>query len=47
MNNQSKEEIDILIEKIADNILALGFPNPGNIKSSKKKDVKQRIKCFG
>lgn len=26
--------------------MAYGYPDPGNIRSNKKKDVRQRIKCI-
>ena len=36
----------MIVEKIRIHIASFGFPDPGNIRSSKKKDVKLTLKCF-
>lgn len=41
-SNQSKikEDLDQAIERIKCNIIAMGFPDPGNVRSSKKRDTR-------
>jgi hypothetical protein len=38
--------MDNAIEKVKINIISYGFPDPGNLRSSKKKDVRMRIKTI-
>ena len=42
----TQDNLDILIEQLIDQLLMNQFPHPGNLRSSKKKDIKLRIKCF-
>ena len=46
MSEEKKDEMDMAIEKLKTHILTNGFPDPGNLRSSKKKDVRMRIKCI-
>ena len=39
-------DLDGLIEKLKLQVVTMGFPDPGNLKSIKRKDVKQRIRCI-
>jgi len=43
---EPKDELDQIIEKIAFHVVSFGFPHPGNLRSSKKKDTKLRLKCI-
>ena len=40
------EQMDRTIEQIAMELQTFGFPDCGNLRSTKKKDVKMRIKTF-
>ena len=40
------EHIDKEIEDLCINIEAFGFPDCGNLRSTTRKDIKLRIKCF-
>ena len=40
------EQMDQILETLSIEIQALGFPDCGNLRSTKRKDVKLRIKCF-
>lgn len=40
------EQMDRLIEQISLDLQSFGFPDCGNLRSTKKKDVKMRIKSF-
>jgi hypothetical protein len=39
-NKEASDQIDNAIEKIKIHAMSLGFPDPGNLRSSKKKDVR-------
>ena len=39
-------ELDVLVEQVTDQLLMNQLPHPGNLRSHKKKDIKQRIRCF-
>ena len=48
-NSNSKKDVDQLeqaLDKIKYHIISYGFPDPGNIRSSKRKDTRQRLKTF-
>ena len=45
-DNDVIDEIGLQIEELTTQILLSSLPNPGNIRSSKKKDVKMRIRCM-
>ena len=47
INEQEGDAIDQAITKLKFHLLSFGFPDPGNLRSHKKKDVKLRIKCYG
>ena len=40
------EQMDRMIEQISMELQSFGFPECGNLRSTKKKDVKMRIKSF-
>lgn len=40
------EQLDQMLENLSIEIQALGFPDCGNLRSTKRKDVIKRIKCF-
>lgn len=40
------DPLDQMIEKLRADLMSSGFPDPGSIRSSKRKDTKQRMKCF-
>ena len=42
----SLEQLDQVIEQLSMKIQSSGFPDSGNLRSTKRKDVKQRIKCI-
>ena len=44
--NTDLEMLDKEIENLSINIEAFGFPECGNLRSTTKKDVKLRIRCF-
>ena len=46
ISENGQTPLDQAVEKIRYNIISLGFPDPGNLKSSKKKDTKERIRCM-
>lgn len=39
-------DLDITINALKEHLLSFGFPECGNLKSAKKKDIKQTIKAF-
>lgn len=41
-----KDELDLQIEDLSAQIMLSSLPNPGNLRSSKKKDVKMRLRCL-
>ncbi|CDW89511.1 UNKNOWN [Stylonychia lemnae] len=45
-NETADDELDSAIIKITDHLASFGFPDPGNLRSNKKKDVRKRIKCL-
>ena len=40
------EQLDKVMEELQINIVAFGFPDCGNLRSTKRKDIKMRIKCM-
>ena len=42
----SKDEMDIAIEELTTQLQLCNLPNPGNLRSSKRKDVKMRVRCI-
>jgi hypothetical protein len=40
------DEIDLMIEDLTTQLMLSSCPNPGNLRSSKRKDIRLRIKCF-
>jgi hypothetical protein len=40
------DELDNAIQKLRFHVSSFGFPDFGGLRSSKKKDVRQRIKCM-
>ena len=43
---QDLEELDNVLERLSIEIQACGFPDCGNLRSTKRKDVRQRVKCL-
>ena len=43
---QKTDELDRQVEAVTEQILLLNLPNPGNLRSHKKKDVRMRLKCL-
>lgn len=43
---QDMEQLDQELEDLSINVEAFGFPDCGNLRSTKRKDVRQRIKCL-
>ena len=46
MPNEEDDAIDRAIKKVKFHIMTFGYPDPGNLKSSKRKEIKLRIKCM-
>eukprot|EP00347_Sterkiella_histriomuscorum_P018424 403345562 len=44
--DQNEDLIDRAITKLKYHLLSFGYPDPGNMRSNKKKDIKLRIKCM-
>ena len=40
------EQLDQILENLSIEIQSCGFPDCGNLRSTKRKDVHKRIKCF-
>ena len=40
------EQLDQILESLSIEIQSFGLPDCGNLRSTKRKDVKMRIKCF-
>lgn len=45
-NQQEDDAMERAIKKLKFHLGTFGFPEPGNLRSSKRKEVKLRIKCF-
>ena len=43
---QDLEQLDNILEQLSIEIQACGFPDCGNLRSTKRKDVRQRVKCL-
>jgi len=46
MMEQEGDEFEAVSEELSFNLHALRLPECGNLRSTKRKDVKQRIKCI-
>jgi len=40
------EQLDQILEQLSFDIQAMGLPDCGNLRSTKRKDVKLRVKCL-
>jgi hypothetical protein len=43
---EAADHIDRAIIKLKYHLLSFGYPDPGNLRSHKKKDIKLRLKCL-
>lgn len=43
---QSDAELDMQIEELTTQLQLSSVPNPGNLRSSKRKDVRMRVRCI-
>jgi hypothetical protein len=43
---EQDQELDIEIEELTTQLQLSNLPNPGNLRSSKRKDIRMRLRCI-